>query len=175
MKKLINIIAKAIDCPLMDTHNIPFEISYYLTHKIFYLEYVGEMSEFERLITNACFLATNEEHAWELYEQQSKDIHVKYRLNKDVFMMNLSGGYGSYLTTNGACVRHLKVDWFDDLDNFHMLEYEYKKPTKNVLRKKIIEESGGIYGSVSSWYLPMIDVMMDGVEYKPVSILRRGE
>jgi hypothetical protein len=164
MKKLINIISKAIDCPLMDTHNIPLEIADYLVHRIFYLEYFGGDME-RRIIIKGCFLATNEEHAWELYEQYSKNI--EYRVEKYDFMMNLMGGYGYYLTTDGASVRHLKVNLVDDLDEYN--EYEYKHPTKNVLRKKISQRAR----QHNIWCLPMIDVMMDGAEYNPVTILRR--
>lgn len=168
MKKLINIISKAIDCHLMDTHNIPLEIADYLVHRIFYLEYFGGDME-RRIIIKGCFLATNEEHAWELYEQYSKNMSSEYRLEKYDFMMNLMGGYGYYLTTDGASVRHLKVNLVDDLDEYNMVEYEYKHPTKKVIRKKISQRAR----QHNIWYLPMIDVMMDGAEYNPVTILRR--
>ena len=169
MKNLINIIAKAIDCPLMDTHNIPFEIADYLVHRIFYLQYEGEPEIWTRVVTNGCFLATNEDHAWELYEEKTKHLPRHYKIKKGDFMENLSGGNGSYLTTNGASVRHLKIETFDDRDDFHMVNYEYKKPTRNVNRKEITE-----FGlSPFVWYLPMINVMMDGAEYNPLTILRR--
>ncbi len=169
MKKLINIISKAIDCPLMDTHNIPLEIADYLVHSIFYLEYFGGDME-RRIIIKGCFLATNEEHAWELYEQYSKNMSSEYRLEKYDFMMNLMGGYGYYLTTDGASVRHLKVNLVDDLDEYNIVEYEYKKPTKNVLRKQIAQRAR----QHNIWFQYMLDAMFDGAHYEPYSILRRG-
>ena len=166
MKKLINIISKAIDCPLMDTHNIPFEITDYLTHRIFYLYDEHEMEIFRPVVTTGCFLAINEEHAWELYEEKTKHVHRDYKIKKDDFMENLSVGNRSYITTNGASVRHLKIELFDERDDFHMVVYEYKKPTRNVNRKEIIQ-----YGLPPFvWFLPMIDVMFDSVEYNPVTL-----
>ena len=169
MKKLIDIIAKAIVCPLMDTHNIPFEIADYLVHRIFYLHHEGELDESRPITTKGCFLASNPEEAWELYREKTKDIDSDFIIEKDDFMMGLWVGNGSYLTTNGASVRHLKVEWFDEIDDFHMVEYEHKYPTKNVLRK----ETARLARQHNTWYLPMIDVMMDGAQYNPVTILRR--
>ena len=171
MKNLINIIAKAIDCPLMDTHNIPFEIVDYLVHRIFYLQHEIEGREWRNITTKGCFLATNEEHAWELYEQHSNNIPIEFRIEKGEFMESLSLSYDnrSYITTDGASVRHLKVDWFDERDDFYWLEYEYKRPTRNVLRKEICQRAG----PPPVWFWPMIDVMMDGSEYNPYTILRR--
>ncbi len=170
MKNLINIIAKSIDCPLMDTHNIPFEIVDYLVHRIFYLQHESR-DEWRNVITKGCFLATNEEEAWELYEQHSNNIPIEFRIEKGEFMESFSYvSYDrSYITTDGASVRHLKVDWYDERDDFYWLEYEYKKPTRNVIRKQISQRGG----SPLVWFLPMIDVMMDGAEYKPYTILRR--
>ena len=169
MKKLINIISKVIDCTLMDTHNIPLEIADYLVHSIFYLQHEGILDVFRPIITNGCFLASDEEEAWELYEEKTKDFHPDFMIEKDDFMRNLSGGNGSYITTNGASVRHLKVEWYDERDDFHTVEYEYKKPTRNVNRKQIVQS----FKPLNIWYPHMIDVMMDGVEFKPPTILRR--
>ena len=169
MKKLINIISKAIDCPLMDTHNIPLEIADYLVHSIFYLQYEVEICEYRKETTPGCFLATSKEHAWELYEEHSNNFNIEYMLEKDEFLKNLGEySYGTYLTTQG-CIRHLKVEWYDERDDFHMVEYEYKKPTRNVNRKQIVQS----FKPLNIWYPHMIDVMMDGVEYKPPTILRR--
>jgi hypothetical protein len=170
MKKLINIISKAIDCPLMDTRNIPLEIADYLVHSIFYLQYEVEIYEYRKETTTGCFLATSKEHAWELYEEHSNNFNIEYMLEKDEFLKNLGEySYGNYLTTQG-CIRHLKVEWYDERDDFHMVEYEYKKPTRNVNKKKIAER----VQNCNVWYHPMIDVMFDGVEeYKPLTILRR--
>jgi len=169
MKNLINIIAKAIDCPLMDTHNIPFEIADYLTHRIFYLQHEGILDVFRPFIINGCFLSSTPEEAWELYEEKTKDLHPDFSIEKDDFMRGLSYDNRSYLTTNGASVRHLKVEWHDEQDDFHWVEYEYKHPTKNVIRKEIAR----LAPQHNFWYLPMIDVMMDGAQYNPVTILRR--
>jgi hypothetical protein len=169
MKNLINIISKAIDCPLMDTHNISFEIADYLVHRIFYLQHEGESREWRSIITKGCFLATNEEEAWKLYEKHSKNIPFAFRVEKGDFMENLSYDNRSYLTTDGASIRHFKVEWYDEVDDFHMVEYEYKHPTKKVIRKKISQRAR----QHNIWFLPMIDVMMDGAEYNPVTILRR--
>ena len=168
MKKLINIISKAIDCPLMDTHNIPFEIADYLSHRIFYFQHEGILDVFRPFIIKGCFLATTPEEAWELYEEKTKNLHPDFSIEKDDFMRGLSYDNRSYLTTNGASVRHLKVEWHDEQDDFHTVEYEYKKPTRNVLRKEIVESV-----QPCVWYLPMIDVMMDGAKYNCFTILRR--
>ena len=169
MKKLINIISKAIDCPLMDIRNIPLEICDYLVHSIFYLQYEIEICMWRKVITTGCFLATSKEHAWELYEEHSNNFNIEYMLEKDEFLKNLGEySYGNYLTTQG-CIRHLKVEWYDERDDFHMVEYEYKKPTRNVNRKQIVKSAQ----TCNLWFFPMIDVMMDGVEFKPTTILRR--
>jgi len=172
MKKLINIISKAIDCPFMDTHNIPFEIADYLVHSIFYLQCQTELCSWRHLTTTGCFLATSKEHAWELYEEHFKDIDVTYTIKKDEFLKNLEDiSYGTYLTTQGS-IRHLKIEWIDERDDYFVTEYEYKKPTKNVNRKQIAESAR----QFNTWYDPMIDVMFDGVEYKPqkLNMLRRS-
>lgn len=166
MKKLINIISKAIDCPLMDTHNIPFEIADYLVHNIFYLQYEVEIAMWRKVITTGCFLATSKEHAWELYDEHFKTNDLEYKIEKDEFLKNLGDySYGKYLTTQG-CIRHLKIDWIDERDDYEMTEYEYKKTTRNVNRKQII----GSIQPCNLWYWPMLDVMMDGAEYNPVTI-----
>jgi hypothetical protein len=170
MKKLINIISKAIDCPLMDTHNIPLEIADYLVHSIFYLKCEIEICMWREIIITGCFLATSKEHAWELYKEHSKNFDIEYMLEKDIFLKNLGEySYGTYLTTQGS-IRHLKVLIFDEQDDYWECEYEYKKPTKNVNRKQIAES----VSPFNVWYDPMIDVMMDGVVYKPITILRRA-
>ncbi len=169
MKKLINIISKAIDCPLMDTHNIPLEIADYLVHSIFYLQYEVEIYEYRKETTTGCFLATSKEHAWELYEEHSNNFNIEYMLEKDEFLKNLGEySYGTYLTTQG-CIRHLKVEWYDERDDFLWVEYEYKKPTRNVNRKQIVQRAK----TCNLWLWPMIDVMLDGVEFNPYNILRR--
>ncbi len=142
MKNLINIITKAIDCPLMDTHNIPFVIAGYLVHRIFYLNNERRLGRHNIIISEGRFLATNEEHAWELYEQHSKDLD--YKVEKGEFMKSLSCDNRFYITTNGGSVRHLKIyrDWDDETVDFYMLEYEYKRPTRNVIRKQIAKRGG---------------------------------
>ncbi len=164
MKKLINIITKAIDCPLMDTHNIPFEIAGYLTHKIFYLYCSYKSQEWRTVTTRGYLLATTPEHAWELYEEHTKNIPNEYILKKDDFMMNLwYYGDDSYISTNGGTVRYLRIEWFDETDDIHSIECEYKKPTRNVIRKEIAKTGKRamfIFGK------PMIDAMMDGVIYE---------
>lgn len=169
MKNLIKIISKAIDYDLMDTHNIPYIIASYLVHRIFYLHHEVELDEFRPIITKGCFLASNPEQAWDLYQEKTKDVDSDFIIEKDDFMRSLWLGDKSYITTDGASVRHLKVEWYDNLDDFNMIEYEYKHPTKNVLRKKIAESAR----QHNFWFLPMIDVMMDGAHYNPVTILRR--
>ena len=170
MKKLINIISKAIDCPLMDTRNIPLEIADYLVHSIFYLQYELEIAMWRKVITTGCFLATSKEHAWELYDEHYKNVELEYKIEKDEFLKNLGEySYGTYLSTQG-CIRHLKIEWIDERDDYEMTEYEYKKPTRNVNRKQIVES----VQPCNVWYHPMIDVMMDGVEFKPTTILMRA-
>lgn len=169
MKKLIGIISKSIDCPLMDTHNIPLEIADYLVHSIFYLQCETELSSWRHLTTTGCFLATSKQHAWELYEEHFKHIDGAYTIKKDEFLKSLGDiSYGNYLTTQGS-IRHLKVEWIDEQDDYFVTEYEYKKATKGVNRKQIAENAR----QFNTWYEPMIDLMFDGVEYKPHTILRR--
>jgi hypothetical protein len=141
MKFIINTISKAIDCPLMDTHNIPFEIAGYLSHKIFYLNNERKVGRHNIIISEGRFLATNEEHAWELYEQYSKDLFIDYRVEKGEFMKSLSYDNRFYITTNGGSVRHLKIyrDFDDESVDLYMIEYEYKRPTRNVIRKQIAQ------------------------------------
>jgi hypothetical protein len=64
----------------------------------------------------------------------------------------------------------LKIEWIDERDDYEMTEYEYKKATRNVNRKQIIER----VQPCNMWYHPMIDIMLDGVEFKPTTILRRA-
>jgi len=170
MKKLINIISKAIDCPLMDTHNIPLEIADYLVHYIFFLQYEVEICLYRKSVTTGCFLATSKEQAWELYEEHSRNFNIEYMLEKDIFLKNLELCLGvNYLTTQGS-IRHLKIDWIDEQDDYFVNEYEYKKPTRNVNRKQIVQS----VKPFNIWFYPMIDVMMDGVDFKPEKITILG-
>lgn len=171
MKKLLKTITKAIDCPLMDTHNISPLIAQYLEHTIFYLYHDTEICTWRNVITTACFLATGKEHAWELYIEHSQQIPSDFKIEKEEFLKNLgaSSSHGIYLTTQG-CINHMKIQFIDDRDDYEFTEYQYKRPTKNVERKKCIE-SAQVF---NTWYAPMIDVMMDGLkEPETFNILKR--
>ena len=125
---LIKLISKAINVPLMDVKNISFLIADYLMHSIFYLQHevkipIESPAELYTIVTtNACILATSKEHAWELYLEHVKNNDIE----KEDFFNSLGDySYGTYLTTKGS-IKHLKIDSYDERDEFYHVEYEYK-------------------------------------------------
>jgi hypothetical protein len=165
---LLKTISSAIDTPLMDVENISLLISEYLHYTIFYLEYAHEIEhQSSRYILKGCFLARNKEHAWDLYKAYygKNKKHIEYKIKKNEFLSGLSEG-GIYIKTKGT-INHVALSFIDDRDEYNEILYEYKKPTKNVIRKQIIQRAV----RHNLWYLPMVDIMFDGVEYNPVSTL----
>ena len=162
MSKISTILKSAIDVPLMDVENIAALISEYIEAKIYYLNCElkfpdGEYNYYYIRISGV-FLASSPQEAWELY----KNTPI-YDIPEDDFFNNIyrlqNDEYEKVYLTTQPKVYNLRMEEDYPRDEFSSCEYEYKKPTKNTIRKEFIKQNY-IHGNI--WYQPMLDIMFDG-------------
>ena len=161
MSKISTILKSAIDVPLMDVENIAALISEYIEAKIYYLncelKFPDGEFEYYYIRLSGVFLASTPQEAWELY----KSMPI-YDIPEDEFFNNIyrqyNDGYEKVYLTTQPKVYHLRMEEDYPRDEFSICEYEYKRPTKNTIRKEFIKQNY-IYNHI--WCQPMLDIMFE--------------
>jgi hypothetical protein len=136
----INIIKSAIDVPLMDVNNISKLILGYIEKKLYKLHYYTSRDKHDYFDFYALILASSPEECWEEWlilretvENESYRESVKWRLSRNNFLNHLTlCSYKPYYS--GTKIQYAHIDEFEE-----GCILEYKRPTKKVFRKDIIE------------------------------------
>lgn len=140
MSKHLNILQKAIDVSMMDVKNISKLILGYSENKLYKLDYYTSRGKHDYFHFYALILAGSPEECWEEWlvlretvEIESYRESVKWRLSRDIFLKSLKV-CSDKPYYSGTQIQYAHIDEFEE-----GCILEYKRPTKKVFRKGIIE------------------------------------
>ena len=167
VKEVNEIVESSIqNVPLMDVFNITDIIMDYVQVNIYWLVHicVEEVNSVTfdpdlEIEIKGCFLAKSPEQAWELYCKSG----IPIALSEEEFLANLhmpklKNGQKFYSST--PKIQYFCITTINNLDNYIMDEYVYKRPTKHTVRKQFLEEN---YRGSIVWYDPMLDILFDNI------------
>ncbi len=146
MSKIIKTVQEAIDVPMMDVKNISNLILSYIEKKLYKLEYYTSRGKHDYFNFYALILASSPEECWEewlVIRETVENEYIRYsvqlRLSHNKFLENLTV-YSDKPYYSQTQIQYAYIDEFEE--GFVL---NYKRPTKKVIRKDIIENDNPYY------------------------------